>query len=210
MTPTRALLVCGGLAILGPIGLHAQTNPECAAPAARLVLDLDRSVVRWRGTKFFGLGSHEGVVRLKAGELCVRDGAIAAGWFVADMTTIAVTDIPESDPVPRNRLRNHLLSEDFFHVARHPEARFRIGSVTPQHGRLLSITGALTIRDRTHPVTFYARGWTVAADKVEGTARFAVDRHEYGVSYVGSTIKDDLVDDQFWLEIEITARRAPI
>jgi polyisoprenoid-binding protein YceI len=123
------------------------------------------------------------------------------------MATIEVTDIPAADPVPRNRLRRHLLSEDFFHVERHPEARFRIGSVTPQHGRLFQVVGALTIRDRTERVTFYARGWTVTADRVEGTARFAVDRHDYGVSYVGSTIKDDLVDDQFSLEIDILARR---
>lgn len=204
---TRAVL-WASLVILGPGALEAQ-NPACAPPAARLVLDLDRSVVRWRGTKFFGLGSHEGVVRLKAGELCVQGGVVTAGSFVVDLTTIAVTDIPASDPVPRNRLRDHLLSEDFFHVAAHPEARFRIGSVTPQHGRLLSITGALTIRERTHPVTFYARGWTITADRVEGTARFAVDRHKYDVSYVGSTIKDDLVDDEFWLDIEIRATAAP-
>ena len=133
--------------------------------------------------------------------------SVLGGWFVADMATIEVTDIPAADPVPRNRLRRHLLSEDFFHVERHPEARFRIGSVTPQHGRLFQVVGALTIRDRTERVTFYARGWTVTADRVEGTARFAVDRHDYGVSYVGSTIKDDLVDDQFSLEIDILARR---
>lgn len=176
-------------------------TPSC------LALDTDRSTIRWRGTKFFGLGSHEGTVRLKGGELCIQGGSVAGGWFVADMTTIEVTDIPANDPVPRNRLRNHLLGEDFFDVRRHPEARFRIASVVPQNGRLFQVVGALTIRDRTHSVRFYARGWTVSTDRVEGTARFAVDRHDYGVSYVGSTIKDDLVDDQFWLEIDIRARR---
>ena len=176
-------------------------TPSC------LPLDVDRSVVRWRGTKFFGLGSHEGTVRLKAGELCIQGGSVASGWFVADMTTIEVTDIPANDPVPRNRLRNHLLSQDFFDVSRHPEARFRIGSITLQNGRLFQVVGALTIRDSTRAVRFYARGWTVNTDRVEGTARFAIDRHDYGVSYVGSTIKDDLVDDEFWLEIDIKARR---
>lgn len=42
------------------------------------------------------------------------------------------TDIPANDPVPRQRLRDHLLSDDFFDISRHPEARFRIGTVTPQ------------------------------------------------------------------------------
>ena len=202
----RALLV-SLLVLPGPASLASQAADPCPAPASRLVLDLERSVVRWRGTKFFGLGSHEGVVRLKAGELCVRDGAVAGGSFVADMTTIEVTDIPADDPVPRNRLRRHLLSEDFFHVGRHPHARFRIVAVIPQQGRLFQVVGALTIRDHTRRVTFYARGWAVTADRVEGTARFAVDRHDYGVRYVGSTIKDDLVDDQFSLDIDIVARR---
>jgi hypothetical protein len=79
--------------------------------------------------------------------------------------------------------------------------------VTLQQGRLFEVAGALTIRDRTHPVRFYARGWTVTPDEVRGTAGFAEDRHKFDVSYVGSTIRDDLVDDQFTLSIEVLARR---
>lgn len=179
---------------------------KCDPRGAELPVDVARSVVRWRGTKFWGLGKHEGTVRLRGGSFCVRDGAVLNAWFEADMSSIDVSDIPADDQVPRRRLRQHLLSEDFFAVSAHPLARFILRSVTVEQGRLYRVAGDLTIRGRTNPVAFYARGWTVSNDEVRAEARFKIDRHQYGVSYRGSTIRDDLVDDEFWLELSIQTR----
>jgi hypothetical protein len=187
-------------------GPGAMAGPECDPGARTLVADTAQSGIRWKGTKFWGLGSHEGTVRLGAGEVCVRDGRIVGGIFVADMTTIEVTDIPADDPVPRRRLRDHLLSEDFFHVAAHPEARLMLTAVEQEERSLYRVRGLLTIRGHTELVIFYARVWAVSDHSVRAEARFAVDRHRYGVSYRGSTVRDDLVDDQFWLDLAITAR----
>jgi polyisoprenoid-binding protein YceI len=182
---------------------------DCDTTAHALAADLDRSSIRWKGTKFWGLGSHEGTVRLRSGEVCVRDGRIVGATFVADMSTIEVADIPADDPVPRRRLRDHLLSEDFFHVAAYPEARLVLTAVEPEQRSLHRVRGLLTIRGQTEMIRFYARVWTVSHDQVNAEARFAVDRHRFGVSYQGSTIEDDLVDDQFWLELAVTARPSP-
>jgi hypothetical protein len=76
---------------------------KCGPEARELALDVERSTIRWRGTKFWGLGKHEGTVRLKGGAFCVRQGRVLHGWFEADMRTIEVTDIPASEPVPRRR-----------------------------------------------------------------------------------------------------------
>ncbi len=122
------------------------------------------------------------------------------------MTTIEVTDIPAHEPVPRKRFLKHLESEDFFHVAAYPRARFVLHGVEHESQRLYRVAGDLTIRGNTHPVTFYARGWSVTRHEVRAQARFEIDRHRYDVSYRGSTIKDDLVDDTFWLELVIIAR----
>lgn len=188
-------------------GLEAR---KCAAGASELALDLDRSTIRWRGTKFWGLGKHEGGVRFRAGAVCVRGREVVGGWFEVDMRTLTVTDIPASDPVPRRRLRDHLLGEDFFHVDAYPVARFFVRGVAHESSRLYRISGDLTIRDHTEPVTFYARGWEVSDTSVRAEARLEVDRHAYGVSYRGSSIRDDLVDDTFWLELTIEAKRPQV
>jgi polyisoprenoid-binding protein YceI len=194
------LAALSGAVAAGPAG------GECPTGARMLVADLGKSGIRWKATKFLGLGSHEGTVRLEAGEVCVREGRIVSATFVADMTSIEVTDIPADDPVPRRRLRDHLLSEDFFHVAAHPEARLVLTAVEQEERSLHRVRGLLTIRGHTEVVAFYARVWAVSDQLVRAEARFAVDRHRYGVSYRGSTIKDDLVDDQFWLDLAVTAR----
>lgn len=195
-------------AIAGAALLTHGTIAGCDAEATTLAIDLTNSSIRWRGTKFWGLGSHEGTVDFHSGILCVRSGVVVSGWFEADMTTIAVTDIPEHEPVPQRRLLRHLASEDFFHIAAHPRARFVVRSVEHESDRLYRVDGDLTIRGRTHPVTFYARGWSVTDREVRAEARLEIDRHKYDVSYRGSTIKDDLVDDTFWLELVIVARSA--
>ena len=177
----------------------------CDAGATPLAVDLERSTITWKGTKFWGLGSHEGTVALHSGHVCVLASRITGATFVADMRSIQVTDIPESDPVPRKRLREHLLGEDFFATVRYPQAVLTIDSVRHENRSLHRVTGRLTIRGVTHPVTFFARIWTVSADRVQAQATLELDRHRWGVSYRGSTIRDDLVDDEMVIELALEA-----
>ena len=198
------------LLLLTALALGASVDPvaarKCDPEARELAVDLDQSLIRWRGTKFWGLGKHEGTVRLKGGSFCVRQGRVLQGWFEADMRSIEVTDIPASDPVPRRRLTEHLLGEDFFAVAAHPVSRFILREVHQERGRLYRIVGDMTIRGQTRPLTFYARGWSVTDQELRAQAAFAIDRHQFGVRYRGSTLRDDLVDDEFTLELVIEAR----
>jgi polyisoprenoid-binding protein YceI len=197
------------LLVLTALALGASVEPvaarKCDPEARELAVDLDKSLIRWRGTKFWGLGKHEGTVRLKGGAFCVSQGRVLQGWFEADMRSIEVTDIPASDPVPRRRLTEHLLGDDFFAVGAHPVSRFILREVHQERGRLYRIVGDMTIRGRTRPLTFYARGWSVTDQELRAQAGIKIDRHQYGVSYRGSTIRDDLVDNDFWLELVIEA-----
>jgi len=198
------------LLLLTALALGASIAPaaarKCDPQGSELSLDLDKSTVRWRGTKFWGLGKHEGTVRLKGGAFCIRQGRVLHGWFEADMRSLEVTDIPASEPVPRRRLTEHLLGENFFAVGAHPVSRFILREVQHERGHLYRVSGDLTIRGRTRPLTFYARGWSVTDQELRAQAGFKIDRHEFGVSYRGSTLKDDLVDDDFELELVIEAR----
>jgi len=181
-------------------------SAKCERSASELVLNTAQSTVRWKGTKFLGLGKHEGTVRFAGGVICVRSGEVQHGWFEVDLRTIEVTDIPAHEPVPRQRLRNHLLGEDFFHVAAHPTATFIMRHAIREKEGLYRIAGTLSIRGRTHPITFYARVSTLSPTSLQAEARVEIDRQRYGVSYRGSTLRDDLVDDRFQLDLAIVAQ----
>jgi len=57
------------------------------------VLDTTASVVKWKGTKFFGLGKHEGIVRLRHGYVALQGSRPVGARFVVNMRSIEVTDI---------------------------------------------------------------------------------------------------------------------
>ena len=94
------------------IALAAWSGNQVLEPAAevderpkeRLVVDVDRSIIQWKGTKFWGMGKHEGVVRLAEGSIFVREGAIVAGRFVIDMTTSRLTNDLVDDRIELNLL----------------------------------------------------------------------------------------------------------
>jgi len=64
-----------------------------AVKADTLVLDTTASVVKWKGTKFFGLGKHEGIVRLSHGYVALQGSRPVGARFVVNMRSIEVTDI---------------------------------------------------------------------------------------------------------------------
>ncbi len=178
------------------------------APSAkkeRLVVDIERSIVQWKGTKFWGTRSHAGIVRLAEGSIFIRENAVVAGRFVLDMTSIEVTDIPKSDPIPRRRLREHLKHEHFFHVDRFPSAVFEITSTQHGESNIHHITGRLTMRGRTHGVSFDAHIPVIDASALRATARFSINRHDWGVAYRGSRLTNDLVDDMIELNLVLAA-----
>lgn len=189
-------------------GIHGAEKPHSTGDEPlkkRLVVDVERSIVHWKGTKFFGMGSHAGEVRLADGFIMIHQNTIVAGRFTIDMTTIEVTDIPESDPVPRRRLREHLLDEDFFFVERHPTATFEITRAHLEEPGRHRITGRLTMRGRAHGVHFTAHVPVLNESAVRATARFSINRHDWGVAYRGSRLTNDLVDDMIELNLILVA-----
>jgi hypothetical protein len=190
--------------LVGLLPLSTAAAQECER-GQQLTLDLERSEIRWRGTKCWGTGKHEGTVQFASGAICVADGRVTGGWFVADMTTIAITDMPPHEEVPRRRLRTHLMEEDFFHVEAYPTARFLLTSAQPTAPHRYRVEGDLTIRGHTHPVTFSAEA-SLTQDGVRATGELEIDRHRFGVSYQRVTLRDFLVDDTFRLDLAIEAR----
>lgn len=149
-----------------------------------LQLNTEASAIYWKGTKING--KHEGTVRLQEGYLVANEKAIVAGEFTADMNTISVTDIPEHEPVPRRRLRNHLKSEDFFYTEKYPTANFEIGETRKIKNDSLLILGLLSIRDVTKEIQLEAKRIESENGNPVFTTFFVIDRFEWNVAYRGS------------------------
>jgi polyisoprenoid-binding protein YceI len=220
-----AALVAVGAAALGTAAGARPARgeagrPGVAAPApvtvdsppdggAALAVDTGRSAVRWRGTKFRGRGTHEGTVRLAGGSLALCGGRVCGGRFVLDMRSIAVTDIPAHEPVPRAQLTRHLNGPDFFWTDRHPTATFVLREATRRPDGRYEVAGALTLRGRTQPLAFPATLREEAGGARRVDARLRIDRQRWGVAYRWDPIRNELVDDEIQLELELVFPAAP-
>lgn len=190
-----------------PISMRVSSASDKATTSI-LPVDVQKSTIRWKGTKFRGRGSHEGIVRLASGTLQRCGPSICGGTFEIDMTTVEVTDIPLTDPVPRNRLTEHLKSDDFFSVLRHPRARFVMNgvtvasSITSTTATQYAVRGALTLRTTTQSVQFPATvtrcGTATCVD-----ASVMIDRRRWGITYRYDPIRNLIVDDSIAIGIHV-------
>ena len=189
-----------------PTDSATRTETECSSALAVLPVDTTASVIRWKGTKFRGRGKHEGTIRLASGQVEVCDSTLVGGAFTIDMRSIEIPDIPEYEPVPRERLRNHLMDDDFFAVETYPTAEFRIGSVEVASVDSFRISGTLTMRGHTQGIEFGAAIPEPSDESVRAAAAFSIDRQLWGVAYRGSELTNDLVDDEIYLDLWLVAR----
>ena len=170
---------------------------------AALVLDTARSVVRWKGTKFRGRGKHEGTVRLASGFVSMCRTTACGGRFVLDMRSIAVTDIPVEDEVPRMRLQQHLKSRDFFWTEQYPTATFSLREVTLLNGERHRVHGDLLLRGVARSLTFDAQVETLADGGQRIIATLLIDRTKWGVEYRFDPIRNEIVDDDIELRLDL-------
>jgi polyisoprenoid-binding protein YceI len=178
-----------------------------AARADEMVIDTDSSIVQWLGTKFGGRGTHSGEIRLAAGSIRLGGTSLVSGTITLPLASLSVTDIPVWEPVPRNRLRNHLLDADFFDAARFPEATLVLQrGVRVEPGRL-RVDAHLTMHGVTRPIIFDAVLGVPLEAGISASAFFRINRHHWGLSYRGSQLGNDLVDDDITFRVRLVARR---
>lgn len=169
-----------------------------ALNAQKMTADVKSSTMKWHGKKV--TGEHYGNISLKSGVLEMKDNQIASGKFVIDMTSITCIDL--TDAAYNTKLVNHLKSDDFFGVTKHPEALLEIVKSTPFVNNEATIEGKLTIKNITHPVTF-----KVKKNGSAYAAEIKVDRSKYDVRYGSGSFFDNLGDnmiyDEFTLNVSI-------
>lgn len=171
------------------------------------------STIGWVGKKV--TGQHNGTIQFQSGQVLVKGSQIAGGTFVVDMASIKNTDLTDAET--NGKLLGHLKSDDFFSVEKNPTATFAITSVKTLKGDAAgnnaTITGNLTIKGKTNPLSFPARvGVKNGVAAASGTA--TVDRTKYDIRYGSKSffesIGDKAIDDNFTLTFNVIAKSSGV
>ena len=136
------------------------------------ILDPDRSQVRLQTRHTWGLRPLHGVFRQATG-----NGTVTAAGQVTGTLTVAAASIDT-----KNKMRDKdLRSAKVFDIASHPDITYTVDGMQPASGGV-RVTGSLTVRGRTRPLSFNATV-SAAADEVRLDAEVPVNRADFGLTY---------------------------
>ena len=140
--------------------------------AGSWTLDPARSEVRLETRHTWGLRPLHGAFRQVTG-----NGTVTAAGDVSGVITVAAGSIDTRNPI-RDK---HLRSADFFDIATHPDLAFTADGVSPADEGV-RVTGRLTVRGRTRPVSFDAKVSTAEGEVwLDGELR--VNRADFGLTW---------------------------
>ncbi|MFK8101614.1 MAG: YceI family protein [Saprospiraceae bacterium] len=173
-------------------------------------VDVATSMVRWTGNKPTG-DSHQGTISITGGTVKVANGTVTGGEFMMDMGSLVSTDLKSGEG--KEKLEGHLKSGDFFEVEKYPTGKFVITGAKAVSGRedaTHEITGNLTLKDKTHSITFPAHVGVVGDKVMAQTPKFMINRTTWGVSFnsgILGTAKDMLINDDVALVVTLNATK---
>lgn len=174
------------------------TASENFAPAT---VSKTESTVTWKASKV--TGEHWGYVPISDAKLDYSNGKITGGSFEMDMTNLTVEDL--TDPKSKGNLTNHLKSDDFFSVEKFNKSTFKITSVKSSSATDYTITGDLTIKGITKPVSFPAKV-AVAGSKMTATGTIKFDRTHYDIKFRSGNFFEDLGDKMIYDEVNLDVK----
>jgi len=180
------------LALTAMVGF-AFTNAETALDT------IETHSIKWLGKKV--TGEHSGTI-----EFDKMDIQFDAAWtltranFTVKMATLKDTDM---DGENARKLEGHLKSADFFDVENHPISSFKSTGIKSLGDGNYDITGDLTIKDITKPLSFRAQAYQKMG-VVGAHAEVKIDRSKYDVKYGSGSFFDGLGDKMIYDEFELT------
>lgn len=161
--------------------------------------EIKTSKILWKG---FKVGSENaGEIKLKSGYFEFNSGKITGGEFVVDMNTITCTNLQGGW---RDKLVEHLKSDDFFSVKKFPVSKLTLKKVKYLGARKYDAEGELTIKGTTKPIKIALS----QSEKGVITATVKVDRTLYDIKYNSDSffknLGDKLIKDEFEISVEFT------
>ncbi len=146
---------------------------EDAALTGTWTLDAAKSTVSLRSKSMWGMVPVKGVFRQVSGQ-----GNLSPAGEVSGTVTVSAASIDT-----KNKKRDtHLRSADFFDSDTYPDITVTVNQARPS-GQGVTVSGSLTVRDRTRPVTFDAQVSVISAGEVSLDAEVQVDRSDFGLTW---------------------------
>lgn len=141
--------------------------------AGAWTLDASKSEVRLATKSMWGLVPVKGVFRQVSG-----NAAVSASGDVTGTVTVAAGSLDTKNA----RRDAHLRSADFFDTASHPDITFTVSGITPSAGGV-TVTGRLTVRGRTAPVSFDAVVSSFDGDEAWLDGELRLNRADFGMTW---------------------------
>jgi polyisoprenoid-binding protein YceI len=176
-------------------------------PKDAIPINLEKSTIKWRGTMLFSFGEHYGTLNFKSGYLLKSNDKLSGGSFVVDMNTIVNTD---GDYSPD--LVDHLKNEDFFDVAKHPEALLEFTEIEFVDKNRYKIDANLTIKGIKKAIILFNVDFIDNTNELLNekasimSVKFKIDRTDWNINYASkgiSAAKDYAISDAIELEVEV-------
>ena len=200
---------------------NATTSTEQTAAESKgenFTVNTDSSTVKWTAYHKGGLNPRFGTTKT-TGTFSVENGNLASGSLTSDINTL-LTDTKAVDPKASEGktsadLDGHLKSADFFDVAKYPTVKFDItkvedlaaGTESKTVGANKTVSGNLTIKDKTVNVTFPAKV-EITENNVTVDSKFTINRQDWGLSYgAEGDPKDWMISQEVDLELNIVANK---
>jgi polyisoprenoid-binding protein YceI len=144
-----------------------------AALTGTWTLDASKSTVGLRSKSMWGLVPVKGVFRQVSGQGTVSPAGDVSGTMTVSAASID-TKVKKRD--------THLRSADFFDSDTYPDITVTVNQARPS-GRGVTVSGSLTVRDRTKPVTFDATVSAVSDDEISLAAEVQINRADFGLTW---------------------------
>ena len=178
--------------------------------ADTLQVDMENSQIKWIGRKV--TGEHSGTLNLSGGWVVLDKNSINSGKFIFDMASISNTDI--ESPEWKQKLEDHLKSEDFFHTDSFPHAILEIKGrqslIIENSKKSDQILADLTIRGITHEIKFPFE-LTQSQNNFNAEGSVDIDRTLYNIQYKSGKFFDELGDkliyDNFTVQFMVQTKR---
>jgi polyisoprenoid-binding protein YceI len=181
-------------------------------------VNTEATTVKWTAYHKGGLNPRFGTTQA-TGTFTVENGALTAGMLTSDINTLTTdptaVDPKLSDGKTSTDLDAHLKAADFFDAAKYPVVTFEItkvddlaaGAASKVEGANKTVSGNLTIKDKTVNVTFPAKV-EVTETGLTLVSNFTINRQDWGLAYgTEGDPKDWMISQEVDLELNIVANK---
>jgi polyisoprenoid-binding protein YceI len=143
------------------------------ALAGGWALDPRKSSIGLKSRAMWGLVPVNGVFREVSG-----NGTVSPDGRVSGTVTVAAASIDTKN----TRRDTHLRSADFFDSGHNPDITFTADGIRPS-GQGVAVTGALTVRGRTRPLSFDAAASVQGDGEIWLDAEVRINRADFGLTW---------------------------